>query len=314
MKTTICFIQISLVIFIFSAEKMFAQGFVPEFQTPFYFEDALGHKDTVLIGYSSSLPLGAPRGEYNPISDGSLITAPFDSVFEVRLFHTTYWNNINAFTTKSMTVNYETYPNSSCGLSEGACLTIHSKYPPVTMHYDSTLFSPNSCRSNTIFTPDWQIYFEQFWWNATFQCVGGRSSILPDLALNPFNLNLPDVNIEGGTTRTLPGYFLIFKSWGACTDSTLIVNTNTLFQKDEGIHIFPNPTTDKLNITVSAEEIVEWSVYNILGQLEYVSVVKSKSTDQSFTMETSGLPPGTYFLLGQQKKGVKSYPFVVQRQ
>ncbi len=56
---------------------------IPIFQTPLYFEDSLGNKDTLVIGYDRNVKDDQLNPEYGEV----WISTPMDSVFEVRAFH-----------------------------------------------------------------------------------------------------------------------------------------------------------------------------------------------------------------------------------
>jgi hypothetical protein len=73
----------TLVLFTF-AWLIWFSGFcqTPMYQADFYFQDAIGNRDTITIGYDTTA-----NGEYNPQFGEINLSQPFDSVFEVRATH-----------------------------------------------------------------------------------------------------------------------------------------------------------------------------------------------------------------------------------
>ncbi|GAB4497385.1 MAG: hypothetical protein OHK0019_30910 [Saprospiraceae bacterium] len=57
------------------------------FEMLIYFEDAIGNKDTVIVGYDPD----ANTYDVNPQFGEVWLDTPFDSVFEVRVSHSDEW-------------------------------------------------------------------------------------------------------------------------------------------------------------------------------------------------------------------------------
>lgn len=60
----------------------------PLFQTVIWFEDAVGNRDSVNIGFN----LEAKWDTLNPNFGEALLDTPFDSIFEVRVSHLDNWD------------------------------------------------------------------------------------------------------------------------------------------------------------------------------------------------------------------------------
>lgn len=219
----------------------FAQT-TPLFEMPLYFEDAAGNRDTLIIGYDTMA-----LGSLHPILDGAEITGPFDSIFEVRAFHLFDWfdGDLNIQMSKKIIADCEWSSGLPCGVSNDLVILMSCKYPPITITYDSTrLTHPDSCRGNTILTRDWLIFFLQYWWDAgDWRCMGATSRITDDLQpvfYQGFYSLTVEAEVEGKGIQELPGFFIEFRDWGPCTDSTIL--SMTAPPPLQPLRIFPNPT------------------------------------------------------------------------
>ena len=107
-----------------------------EFEMTFYFEDAVGNKDSLVLGYDAD----ASYTSINSLLGEVAITTPFDSVFEVRAYH---YNDPLKRTSKKIIENYDT--NSiGCIVTGFGMIVPVVKHPPLLMYYDKTKFN-NFC-------------------------------------------------------------------------------------------------------------------------------------------------------------------------
>ncbi len=133
-----------------------------------YFEDSLGNKDSLVLGYDPD----ASSQNLNPQFGEILLTAPFDSVFEVRAIH---GDDGQDRTVKKVIEDVDILPWDSCALPARSKILINAKYPPIKITYDSTIFPITSC-GNTILSRNKDMFFIPEWWDACgYHCMAGSS-------------------------------------------------------------------------------------------------------------------------------------------
>ena len=77
---------------------------------------------------------------------------------------------------------------------------------------------------------------------------------------------------------------------------------------DSGVSIFPNPTTNALNIKTSDKNLPDaYVVYNMLGQ---VIINRTISNNADLSINTSALSNGMYFIKISKEGNTVSLPFV----
>lgn len=294
---------IYLLVFHCFSVALFSQTFVPQFQIPVYFEDAVGNRDTVVIGYDTS----QNSEVHNVMIDGVLLNRPFDSVLDVRILHLgNQWDG-DTYTTKKIILRYDLYDGSPCGVSSIGCFAIQCKYPPLKMRYDSSQFALTTCRRDTWISADSDVFFVQYWWTEDFTCLAYASEITPALTPTPI---LPDARVLGAGTQGLPGFFWLFNPFGACSDTTLLSEQEQYMSAD--IQVFPNPATDELRLRIPHKSTdTPVTVYNSFGQpvLQQIAVAEGNAHKISLV----GLVDGMYFLAVQDNTFRVTRPFLVMK-
>lgn len=290
------------------------QAINAQFEMPVYFEDAIGNKDTLIIGYNSLVP---PPGVYNPSFDGPLVLGPMDSVFEVRAFHVDNSFHVNQFTLKKIIVQYENLPSDSCGVSADVDIIVSCKYPPLTVRYDSTVLGPTSCRSNAILSPDWQIFLLQYWWQSPkYICMGEQSEVtFADINKLYEHLKVENVEVEGQGERDLPGLLIVFHQWGACTDSTLVKISEAIQLKKPEMRVSPNPSGGNLHISVNTAAAYSNGTMRLVDVLGKTVRSKSVALDQgnnTIQWDLQHLRNGFYWLEFMTGKGSTTVPVIIQ--
>ena len=281
---------------------LFSQA-TPMFEMPIYFADAQGNLDTLVIGYDD-----LAWNVYNPTYDGAEITEPFDSVFEVRAAH--YEDNwADGFQWSDRIVgSYDPFFGSPCGVSEGILIVVSCKYPPLTIFYDSTRLShPDSCRTSTILSRDWGIFQLQYWWDADdWHCMSKTDKIVADLQHHIYsNSDALTVNaeVEGQGEVALPAFFMKFRNWGPCTDSTILDAKPP--DKAPVSRVFPNPCASgelaTLEFSALANEEGIVSLYPTGGVL--VRRTEYSAGQERVLLPTAGLSPGWYAVLLRDREG-----------
>lgn len=112
------------------------------------FADSLGHQDSILVGYDPDKP---PTGFHlHPDYDGQINDSPFDSILEVRGGYDLYYMLDDGEMTDTLIGQY----GGDCkpiGVMASIWLLIYSKYPPITISWDSVALNASYCRSHSIF-------------------------------------------------------------------------------------------------------------------------------------------------------------------
>ncbi|MDO8368346.1 MAG: T9SS type A sorting domain-containing protein [Saprospiraceae bacterium] len=278
----------------------------PFFQTSLYFQDSIGHRDTLVIGYDTS----ASSQHLNPQFGELLLTTPFDSVFEVRAMHR---GDSQERTIKKIIGHYEIIPGLTCGVSSIGKIVINAKYPPISMTYDSTKFpiGIGNCK-NVVLSPEWNIFFLQQWWNVCdYYCLGSSSVFIEDFAVPPpasgcWNRLFVEKEVDGQGLKMLPGFFLEIFSEGPCNDSNIInIKTEPMF----GLGVLkPNPVREQFSIDIHPYLDVKATTSDMTGRLVACPFIISAGAVQ---FDAKGLSPGIYFIsLYVGQNGPVVYKFV----
>ncbi|MCC5924853.1 MAG: T9SS type A sorting domain-containing protein [Crocinitomicaceae bacterium] len=259
-----------------------------EFSFTLYFEDAVGNKDSLILGYdeNGTQLLDEQFGEVD-ISD-----QPWDSVFEVRasnlLNYTDMeaWPSVNppAFQSKKQIVVQPECP-SGCythtpeppSLSIG----IKAKNFPITITWDYTIFEQDTCLYGT------HISWEQF-----------AMSKVPAFTLNSSLL----FELSGFINYFSESYFIqesdtIGILWlQFCSEHFL--STQEIIQGDHSdkVMVYPNPASDQIQITISEENKTIRSVD--IMDFNSNRIIKKDFTQNDLpkTIDITKLHAGVYFV------------------
>lgn len=264
----------------------------PQFQITLHFEDAIGNKDSIIVGYDQT----ASYDQLNPQFGEALIETPFDSVFEVRAMH----GDVNQplQTSKIIIGNLETSSGSSCGAMEFIRIVINADNFPITVRYDSALINSNVCQTNMILSPDHLIFVLENWQEArVFYCLSNTNKIIDDFEYffhNPEDFWLREAfEVEGQGSMLLPGYYFgFFLNDGYCatisdTEYTLPVSHSAL--------LYPNPNSSSSVMFDLGETVRETQIalYDLNGRCLRCF---SSFLQQTISIDLEGVPAGIYFV------------------
>lgn len=276
----------------------------PRFQMPLYFEDAVGNRDTIVVGYDAN----GSFDTLNPQFGEYAISTPFDSIFEVRAAHAI---DPPHTLSKKIISHYEGGGGDTCFASAGVEIFIQAKYLPITISYDTTLVNSSFCHRNMILSPDMYIFLFQYWWDAREYYCMSHTAMVVDTFTHPGVTTggwlSRSFEVEGQGLKELPGYYWVVKYIGICQNQ---VSTAAPVGERPALTLAPNPANDVLQ--------VNWPT-PFSGQLEVVSAtggrgVLHQSVRQSVSTEISvaQLPAGLYFLSVSGADGQRGgQPFVV---
>lgn len=281
----------------------------PMFQTTIYFEDAIGNRDSILVGYDTLANV-----RYNPdFGEVDLIT-PFDSVFEVRAAH---WRPYNSdfITSKIIVGAAEEYLNlPDCYAAEIIIFYINAKYQPITILWDQTTFAESECIKNSFFYMDkGRELIDPFAWLAftelRYACSSKTNQFQVSLGWQykakyelPYTMKRP---IEGRGTDTLYGVGFTWEAGNFFSPCRLVSEEEPL-QQDTGKTsvISPNPVKEMLGIrNLRLEPLVAVTVIDQCGRvvLHHNALFEQELT----TLDVTSLANGLYFLRQRWKNGLE---------
>jgi len=227
-----------------------------DFQFNMFFEDAIGNKDTLTIGYDihGTELIDQSFGEEN------IIGIALDSVFDVRISDA-FFNYGNAtFHTKKQIL-----PDSCLGWwFPVVSIDIKCENWPVTATWDNSLFNIE-CREGSVFTS----FHPGGWWD-----VGGFPSDLNRVELanenhvtftsnyNPslkFNDNYAYINTSNDT---IPVFWMAF---GSPTQITLTIESVSY-----EINSYPNPVDELYYFDIPNDLIKEIKIVDMAGRSKIV--------------------------------------------
>ena len=238
------------------------------FQFQMFFEDAIGNKDTLTIGYDiNGTELIDPSfGEVN------IIGIPLDSTFDVRISDA-FFNNGNAtFHTKKQIL-----PDSCSGWwFPVVSIDIKSEKWPVTARWDNSLFNIE-CIEGSVFTS----FHPGGWWD-----VGGFPSDLNRVEL----ANATDVTFTSNYNPTSgydENYAYVNSSndtipvfWMAFGDSALISLGVENISFD--FNSYPNPVKDFFYIELQNQLVKDVKVVDMMGRSKIVKFTNGYIDLRSF--------------------------------
>lgn len=279
---------------------------VPQYQTIIYFEDAVGNTDSVIMGFDTLATSGI-----DPIFGETEITAPFDSVFEVRAG--TFLGLDREKTSKIIIESSEPiYPlNISHGCYTGtpAFIYIWAKYQPVTVTWDKSEFLEDICVRGSLLSNHYadeltDPYDWEFFPQNEYYCMGVDSAWTIDISAAAIEGAQVDgavsieKEVEGMGVQQIYGLRFFpsptFTYWTPCYFVTSIEEVN---HKARTISIFPNPTDDYFSVVLpTGEEVKMIEIWNIHGK-------RVKNIQSVTKIDVSDLPSGIYTVVIETIKG-----------
>jgi hypothetical protein len=284
---------IFLIFIILKANFLCAQEFV----FPMYFEDALGNRDTVYIGYDANGNRDVILPEFGEVDIAHI---PFDSVFDVRITNQSDIhegrNVAGLFHTKRKIIlspePFYYWPQVN--------LDIQALHWPVKASWDPALFD-NPTHEGTLFSSVhpmgwWDVIGYPLWWgNSNFD-----KSILIENQEITFTPNYPEnwqdypngeslVFYTDDHDRPIATYFVVFG------DSTLITVGVSELHASNKIKLSPNPATTHAWLQLPEKMLLakaQIELYSPTGRLLY----KAQPTSQFHKIEVAHLPKGLYLV------------------
>lgn len=287
-------------IFVIFCVPAFAQIQTPQFLMPLWFEDAIGNRDTLWLGGDYN----ASSQNINPQFGEQAITAPFDSVFEVRAVHgravpgdDVYWE------TSKIIVEFDENGPFNCYYAAHTRIMIHALHPPVRISWDTTYLLSNApCHYNTILAPTQLIFLFQYWYEASpIHCMMTREEILEDFS----HLNQPSIDwlqhpfqVQGQGERMLPGLYFsgFFDSPSICYE---VLDADGPAGGMVQLPPLPNPASGELPLVAPLYQGADLALCDLGGR----PLRQWASVQVPARLDLQGIASGAYVLRGRLPDG-----------
>ncbi len=246
-----------------------------EFSFKMYFEDAIGNKDTLTIGYD----INGTETIDSEFEEINIISIPLDTSFDVRISdewqNRLYQNIPGTFHTKKQIIE-----KKECGIWYSLnSIDIFTNNWPVTVQWDSTLFI-DTCLNGSLFTS----VMPGGWWD-----TGGFRKVLVGSNSMTFAPNYPYHDDYYGYINENNDTIDVF--WQTFGDSTILILGTEELVSNKNFKIYPNPTINNITIQFIDQDlkIENIQVLNINGKSQPITV-----TDKN--IDLAKIPNGLYFI------------------
>jgi hypothetical protein len=248
-----------------------------QFSFKLYFQDAIGNKDTLTIGYDNN---GTDTIDVG-LGETNIISSPLATSIDVRI--TNEWIKRSNFSKATFHTKKQIIKNKCGSWFSTQTIDIYSQNWPVTASWDSSLFN-NSCRNGSFFTS----ITPGGWWDT------GSPSDLARVELkqrkkvtftsNSSNFLNPNYEYKNELNQIISVFWQLFGD-----SSMLKVGINDIQPMPE-ISIYPNPTQNYLTIQLGREDsTTQFQLNTISGQELPIKYYNNN-------IDIEHLPDGLYFL------------------
>jgi len=261
---------------------IYFSSFGQQFSFPIYFQDAIGNKDTIILGYdiNGTDAIDAIFGEIN------IISKPIDTALDVRI--TDEWSRRrNAIDTGTYHSKKQIIKNN-CGTWFSIIgIDIFAKHWPVTASWDSSLFN-DTCRNGSVFTS----INPGGWWDTGSQSDLGKV-VFKNTNHVIFTSNIDHWSIPDFGYVNYAGDSIAF-FWQAFGDSTAFQPNNINdINKKEIFQIYPNPLTSSSTLQLSTQlKNAEVVINDVLGK----EMMRRKMDGDRMEIMRGSLVSGVYFV------------------
>ncbi len=264
----------------------------PEFETTFYFEDAVGNKESVVVGYDPKV--SDYSNGFVPKFGEQEITEPFDTVFEVRVdperggAYETCYKKVIGFCEKI---------NGECFGGTSVSFVISNKYRPLKISYKQEAFGNQNLHGSFMTYSRWLDllgieyvnFFEYFCLNdANEHSINFNNFNYSDFNSELIGLSKGNVPMKGGGLAELPAINLYLNP-GNCMYNTAIASVGK--QKFKS---YPTPVNNEL-IVFLPEGIVGIKKIEIFDLLGRPSICPWNESENNLKLDVSNLSAGYYF-------------------
>ena len=267
---------------------------IAQFETTLYFEDAIGNRDSVVVGYDTL----ATR-DIDPEFGEVEILSPFDSIFEVRAGHFRWpWREklskkiIDRGTPASGPLAPE-----DCYSGQSVFIYIWARHQPVKVWWDRAVFSERRCYRASALLNHWldelagPISPDEI--PPEYACLAAEDSIHFDMSAE-YLLSNPSFSalislekeVQGLGLQTIYGLRFFPASTPFDYSPCYWVASAREEAAPEFVSIFPNPTGNEAWFSLpEGVEAVQWRLFGINGAL-----LREHRETTASEVELSGLP------------------------
>lgn len=264
-----------------------------QWETKFYFEDAVGNRDTITVGYDEDA-----NNTYNPdFGEVDIKDALWDSVFEVRAGHDEAGIIPDVILSKRIIGRgYEKSPHFNDCYYGGGVIRIFTKvkYLPLTITWDSVDFS-SGCHDGDFLAPhayheiiDNQWFIGNSGEVAPYYCLSQQANSVLDSVGTEYHLNaqLTIKNADNTLDTLYPLNLYTFPIGHEASPCRDYVAVEEISPDHTDIKVYPNPgqTTVYLGYT----DRLRWELTDTQG--------KKIAIGSDPWLEIGELPQGVYFL------------------
>ena len=249
-----------------------------EFSFTLYFEDAVGNRDSLILGYDEDGTqfLDEQFGEVD------ISNEPWDSVFEVRASERTYNSSdlssdglTPQYFTKKQIVSKPLCPSSCWILSNNSSLSISLKatHYPVHVSWSTNMFESDTCVKGSRID----------YLNAS-EFIGYelKNLVANFTEFSPFHLYQNEDN------DTINIFWVIF-----CSDQPVIINSWD--KTSNNIQIYPNPVDENLHVELeNKNKVTQVEVVDVFGKV-HLTISSNDFKNQEY-LDVSFLNSGRYVL------------------
>ncbi len=257
-----------------------------EFCFPLIFEDAIGNRDTVFMGYDPNATdsIDIAFGEEN------IIMLPWNNMLDVRAGEVKDFLEFDTIAPSYQ--SKKQIASKTCNFYHKLSILVKCDNYPLKISWDTTAFKSDSCRigsfisSYPIFT--WDIYYGEVWrfLSPDFFGYWTDSLIIENIGFG----GAPFYYTDNGNTIAM--LFLTFSNpilvpWVGINETEIHLKT----------FIYPNPSSDHLNVQLTNCNFKEIRllIYNVNNQLVW-DQNKSLLPNSVIQLNTSTLDNGIYFI------------------
>lgn len=251
-------------------------SYCQEFSFFIYFEDCIGNRDSLELGYDEN----GNQGIDEQFEENNILDQPYNDLFDVRVTDEIRFRqlgeNQGTYHTKKEIVR-KTY-------GEIIAIDIKSNNYPITASWDSTLFQEISI-SGTLITSTPQ----GGWWDVGSPSDLGKV-ILMEQSQVTFTDNIRSSGQIYNTYAYVQGVDTISVFWFVFGPEGIGVSTDEMKEKKDWF-LFPNPSRDRVHIqNINGAKAEKISILNCAG-----NIIKEGHPDQ-ISISLNGLDSGLYIV------------------
>ncbi len=263
-----------------------------EFKMKLWFNDAIGNKDSIEIGYD----LLATDGIDASFGEANIISTPWSSDFEVRAGDAAT-SLTNLYITSPATIHTKKQIISkTCNFFHLIKIAVNCDNFPLVIKWDTSVFSGNSCRyssfitSGTVWGGDWFDGVMAFM-NPLHNWYSKDSLVISEIG----NPSSPVFYSQNGQE-----IIQLNVSFGNTMPPTSI-NENRF---ERVFEIFPNPTNDRFFIKshIMDIELYDLKIFDIIGKLLYHKILEN-NIGEAIEINGIGIGNGIYQIMLSDNNG-----------